>query len=117
MLGSSMCDFLHSPPRMSGAILAPLRRNPHALCSRRDTVILFTLWLSLNAVSFMIILVLAVRALIVTHRAAGAIYHIRRLVEAVKSGNTGERIHLRETDEFRDLAQSGNEMLDVLQRK
>jgi HAMP domain-containing protein len=77
---------------------------------------LFTLWLSLTVLNFLIILAVAIWALIVTHRAAGAIYHIRRVAEAIKAGNVAERVHLREKDEFQDLARSFNEMMDELQK-
>jgi HAMP domain-containing protein len=78
---------------------------------------LFTLWLSLTVLSLLIILAVSIWALIVTHRAAGAIYHIRRVVEAIKAGNAAERVHLRDKDEFQDLAKSFNEMVDVLQQR
>jgi HAMP domain-containing protein len=77
---------------------------------------LYTLWLSLTVLSFLIILAVATWALVVTHRAAGAVYHIRRVVEAIRAGNAAERVHLREKDEFQDLAQSFNQMMDELQK-
>lgn len=77
---------------------------------------LFQLWASFGLLSFLVLLVIAIYGLIVTHRAAGAIYHINRVIDEIKSGNTNERIHLRKKDEFQDLAKSFNEMMDKLQK-
>ncbi len=72
--------------------------------------------LSLCLVTLLIILMIAVWALFVTHRAAGAVYHMARVIEAIRSGNTKERIHLREKDEFQDVANAFNQMMDELQK-
>ena len=78
---------------------------------------LYTFLLSLTAINVVIILVVAGWTFSVTHRAVGAVYHMRRVVEAVRAGNTGERIHLRERDEFQDLAKSLNALLDETQKR
>lgn len=78
---------------------------------------LYGLWVSLSLLNLLIILVIATWALVITHRAAGSVYHVKRVIEEIRSGNTGERVHLREKDEFQDLARSLNEMLDGLQKK
>jgi nitrogen fixation/metabolism regulation signal transduction histidine kinase len=62
------------------------------------------------------VVLIAIWALFITHRAAGSVYHIKRVVEAIRSGNLSERVHLREKDEFQDLAQSFNQMMDELQK-
>lgn len=78
---------------------------------------LYNLWASLSLVNIVIILVIAGWSLFITHRVAGSIYHVKRVIDEVKSGNTGSRVHLREKDAFRDLATSLNELLDAQQRK
>lgn len=78
---------------------------------------LYGLWVLLSLLNFLIILVIATWALFVTHRAAGTVYHVKRVINEIRSGNTKERVHLREKDEFQDLAKSFNEMLDELQKK
>ena len=72
--------------------------------------------LILLVLSVLVTLVIAFYLLVLTHRAAGAAYHIHRVIEEIKSGNSNARVHLRQKDEFRDLAQSFNEMVDELQR-
>jgi nitrogen fixation/metabolism regulation signal transduction histidine kinase len=77
---------------------------------------LYVFGMSLALVTLLIVLLIAAWALFVTHRAAGSVYHIRRVIEAIRSGNISERVHLRQKDEFQDLAQSFNQMMDELQR-
>lgn len=78
---------------------------------------LYSLWVSLSLLDLLIILVIATWALVITHRAAGPVYHIKRVIAEIRSGNTKARVHLREKDEFQDLAKSFNEMMDELQKK
>ena len=73
--------------------------------------------LSLAAATLVATLIFAVWALFVTHRAAGSVYQIRRVIEEIKAGNVNQRVHLRENDEFQDVAKSFNEMVDVLQKR
>lgn len=78
---------------------------------------LYGLWVSLSAINFLIILVAAIWALVITHRAAGSVYHLKRVIDEIRSGNAKARVHLREKDEFQDLAKSFNGMMDELQKK
>lgn len=78
---------------------------------------LLGLWVSLSLVDLVIVLVIATWSLFVTHRAAGSVYHMKRVIDEIRSGNIKERIQLREKDEFQDLAESINGMLDELQKK
>jgi methyl-accepting chemotaxis protein len=77
---------------------------------------LLTFGVSLCLATLLIILLIAIWALFMTHRAAGSVYHMKRVIEAIRSGNTKERIHLREKDEFQDVAKSFNQMMDELQK-
>jgi nitrogen fixation/metabolism regulation signal transduction histidine kinase len=72
--------------------------------------------LALGLATLVIMLMIATWATVVTHRAAGAVYHMRRVMEEIRSGNTKQRVHLREKDEFQDVAQSFNQMMDDLQK-
>ncbi len=78
---------------------------------------LFTFLLSMSLVNLLIIAVIAIWALFITHRAAGSVYHMKRVIGEIKSGHAAARVHLREKDEFQDLASSFNEMMDELQKK
>ena len=71
---------------------------------------------ALAAITLLITLIMAVWALVISHRAAGAVYHIKRVIEEIRSGNVKERIHLREKDEFKDVAESFNKMMDEMQK-
>lgn len=72
---------------------------------------------SLGAATLVATLAVAVWALFASHRAAGSVYHVKRVIDAIRQGNPSERVRLREKDEFQDLAQSFNEMMDQLQAK
>jgi len=78
---------------------------------------LLEVWAVLSAVNVAIVLVVAVWAMYVTHRAAGPIYHLRKTIEKIRAGKLDERLHLRHKDDFHDLARDFNELLDELQRK
>jgi HAMP domain-containing protein len=71
----------------------------------------------LIVISFLITIVLAVYALVISHRIAGAGYRIQAVVEEIKSGKTDARIRLRKNDDFKELAQSINELLDQIDKK
>ena len=71
---------------------------------------------SLGLATLLMTLVIVALALVITHRAAESMDHIRRVIEEIRSGNVKERIHLREKDEFQDLANSFNQMMDELQK-
>ena len=70
--------------------------------------------LLLMLLSFLITTVIALYALIITHRAAGACYRLELIIQEIKSGNTDARVHLRKRDEFQELAVAFNEMMDEL---
>jgi len=78
---------------------------------------LFTFLAALSAVNFVIVVVVAIWALFVTNRTAGALYHLKRVMDAVASGNAAARVHLREKDDFHELAAAFNAMLDAQQQK
>ena len=77
---------------------------------------LFRFGVALAVATLLIIVIIAIWALVTTHRAAGAIYHIKRVMEEVRSGNAQARVHLRAKDEFQDVAESFNQMMDELQK-
>ncbi len=77
---------------------------------------LYKFLLSLSVLNWAIVLVVAGWALLLTHRAAGAVFHIKRVIGEVRAGNKAARVALRDKDEFQDLARSFNAMMDDLQR-
>lgn len=89
---------------------------PEALEDQRfDDLVKFGL--SLAFITVVATLAIAVWGLFLTHRAAGAIYHLQRVVDEIKAGDLGARVRLRRTDEFQDLANSFNDMMDRLQKR
>ncbi len=78
---------------------------------------LYTLWVALTLISSVIILFIATWVLFLTHRVTGPVYHIKRVIADLRSGDTRARVHLRKNDEFQDLAKSFNELIDELQKK
>lgn len=82
---------------------------------RHRDLLIFGVLLGLT--NLLITLVIAAWALVITHRAAGSAYHIKRVIEAIRAGNIQERVHLRKKDEYQDLAESFNQMMDELQKK
>ena len=72
--------------------------------------------LGLGAATLLITFVIAFWALVITHRAAGAVYHIGRVVNEIRAGNVTARVHLRKKDEFKSLASAFNQMVDELQQ-
>lgn len=55
--------------------------------------------------------------LLLSHRTAGPMFHFKRVFGEIKSGKLDRRIRLRPKDDFRDVAEAFNEMMDTLQRK
>lgn len=78
---------------------------------------LYTLWVALTLVSSVIIIFITTWALFLARRVTGPIYHIKRVISELGSGNSSARVHLREKDQFHDLAISFNELIDELQKK
>jgi signal transduction histidine kinase len=60
---------------------------------------------------------LAFYLLVITHRAAGAAYHIHRVIKEIQIGKLSSRIHLREKDEYQELAESFNALMDQMQQE
>ena len=75
---------------------------------------LFYYGLMLLFISFVVTIFITVYALVITHRSAGACYRLHVVIEEIKSGKTDARVYLRKNDEYKDLAESFNEMIDSL---
>ncbi len=82
---------------------------------RHHDLLVFGLMLGLG--TLLITLIVSGWALVITHRAAGSVYHVKRVIEEIRSGKIEARVHLREKDEYQDLANSFNQMMDELQKK
>lgn len=78
---------------------------------------LYRFLLSMSLLSGAIVLIVAGWTVLVTHRAAGSIFHMKRVIAEIRAGNLSARVRLRQKDEFQDLARALNEMLDELQKR
>ncbi|MBN1114078.1 MAG: HAMP domain-containing protein [Oligoflexia bacterium] len=73
--------------------------------------------LYLVALSFMLVSFLFFIGIIVTHRMAGPIMVMRRKIIDLRNGDFSARVHLRKGDEFKELADSFNEMAEHLGKR
>ena len=73
--------------------------------------------ISLLMLSLLAFFGLAYYLLIITHRAAGAAYHIHRVIKEIQHGKLTSRVHLREKDEYKELAESFNALMDQIQQE
>lgn len=78
---------------------------------------LYRFLLSLSLLNGVIVLVVAGWTVLATHRAAGSIFHIKRVIDEIRAGNLAARVRLRQKDEFQDLARDFNAMMDELQKR
>lgn len=78
---------------------------------------LFTFGMSLTIITLIVLMLISTWVLVLTHRAAGSIYHMKKVVDEARSGNTSVRVHLREKDHFQDFAVSLNQLLDSVDKK
>ncbi|MGE0615823.1 MAG: HAMP domain-containing protein [Bacteriovoracia bacterium] len=53
-------------------------------------------------------------ALLFSHRTAGPMFQMKKVMEKVRDGEVDTRVHLRKEDDFREVAVVLNEMLDKL---
>lgn len=74
-------------------------------------ILLLTIWVGLLGVF------LVYAGIRMSHRTAGPMYHIQRSLEKVRGGDFSERIQLRRTDYWHDLAATFNRMMDELAKR
>ena len=71
----------------------------------------------LGIVGFIFVVLTAIIGIRMSHRTAGPLYHFKRVFNEIKSGNTNARVRLRPKDDFKDVAESFNEMMDSISKK
>ena len=67
--------------------------------------------------SALITLIFCGATIIVSHRAAGPMYRFRKVFEAIDSASSQERIRLRAKDDFQDVAEAFNLMMDRIGKR
>ncbi len=63
------------------------------------------------------LVLISIVGLIFSHRAAGPLYHFKRVFRDIKNGNLAARIRLRPHDDFKEVAAEFNEMIEILDEK
>jgi methyl-accepting chemotaxis protein len=93
--------------------LSPISDEARGLLYRELTEIIVRLGL-LSALFAVMVSFLGV---FFSHRTAGPLYHFKRIFADVRKGDLEARVRLRPGDDFRDVAQEFNAMMDSLQEK
>lgn len=60
--------------------------------------------------------VCAFLGLLFSHRTVGPMYHFKRVFKEIQAGKTSTRVRLRPKDDFKDVAQGFNDMMDSLEK-
>jgi signal peptidase II len=73
--------------------------------------------LAITSSSALFLVVIAALGVILSHRTAGPLYAFKKAFEDIANGNSGRRLQLRPGDEFKDVAESFNKMMDRIKPK
>jgi len=68
--------------------------------------------LSLTSLGFLFLI--TILGVILSHRTAGPLYHFARVFNEIRSGKHQTRVKFRPNDEFHDVADEFNQMMDSL---
>ncbi|MBY0470222.1 hypothetical protein K2X30_03575 [bacterium] len=72
-------------------------------------------WLAFASTTFVV--VISIIGLMISHKTAGALYHMHNVFKRVLGGDRNARVHLRTYDDFQEVAASFNQMMDSLTKK
>lgn len=75
------------------------------------------LWLPLMAALLLGIVGVLILGLFYSHRIAGPMFALKRVLQRVQNGDLGTAMHIRATDEFHDVEASFNQMVEGLNQK
>ncbi len=78
---------------------------------------LYQILILLGGFAFVFLGLVCLLGFVISHRTAGPMYRFKKAFQEVKDGNLDQRIHLRPNDDFQDVAESFNQMMDILQKK
>ncbi len=70
--------------------------------------------LYLGVLSVLFLVVVSVFGVLMSHRTAGPMFHFKKVFAAIAGGDLSARVKLRPKDDFQDVADSFNEMIDKL---
>jgi methyl-accepting chemotaxis protein len=108
----STCLFFYKSPTLFGVM-----QYLHS-----DTSITFRAELNqflivLGCLTLAFIALISFVALVLSHRTVGPVFRFKAVFEEIAAGNLKQRIHLRPHDDFQDVAQSFNRMMDRVTEK
>lgn len=90
--------------------LSPMTEEAKGLLYSELRRILFLL----GGASLVFVVLTSILGIFYSHRTAGPLYHFNRVFKLIASGKTDSRVVLRPNDDFREVAQSFNEMMDKI---
>jgi len=70
----------------------------------------------LGSVSLFFLVATSILGVIYSHRSAGPLYHFKRIFTEITQGKTESRVRLRPNDDFQDVAQAFNSMMDQIEK-
>ncbi len=70
----------------------------------------------LALISFTFVMVITLVGIVISHRAAGAVYHFKKIFQKVAEGDVTARIQLRPNDDFQEAAKEFNRMMETLKQ-
>jgi|GEM_PF-555332 len=70
--------------------------------------------IQLGVISAIFLLCVTLLGIVLAHKAAGAVYHFKKVFRQIAAGRTETRIRLRPGDDFQEAAEEFNRMMDVL---
>jgi len=73
--------------------------------------------LAISSSSLLFLILISVLGIFLSHKTAGPLYAFKRIFEEISQGETRKRLRLRPGDEFQDVAESFNKMMDSISRK
>lgn len=90
--------------------LSPMDEAAKAQLYRELTEII----VRIGGLSLLFLTFVAALGVVFSHRTAGPLFHFRKVFNRIQQGDLKARIHLRPTDDFREVAQAFNEMMDAV---
>ena len=73
--------------------------------------------LAISSSSLLFLILISALGIMLSHRTAGPLYAFKRVFDEITKGDTRKRLQLRPGDEFRDVADSFNKMMDSISPK
>ncbi len=73
--------------------------------------------LKLSAGSLVFLFLVVVFGVILSHRTAGPMFHFKRIFASIEQGDLNARVRLRPKDDFQDVAQKFNAMMDSIVKR